>query len=713
MFSRFSPMALTRVSQDRRAVHEGRRTRQTRFRHPGRTRARFRLEGLEERCLLSGISSITEFPLPSPQGQGNLTGITVGPDGNLWFTDWGDNSIGMINPNTHAISLFPIPTAGAGPEGITVGPDGNLWFTEWFITKNNTNQIGEINPTTHAISEFVVPRDMVHPDGITAGPDGNLWFTCEADPYVASFNLTTHAVTQYPTTNGDTHSITAGPNGNLWFGTNHGSVDEINPSTGAQADVAANLSGAAPGSMGITTGPDGNIWVTSETNVVAMINPTTGASSQFTIPTANAGSYAITSGPDGNLWFTDINDGQIDSINPTTDAITTYAVPFGGTELEGITAGPDGTLWFTDAGNNAIGVATLTANQLAVTAQPPASVTAGSGFGLTVTAENSSGNPITSFDGTVTVALASNPGGATLGGTLTATASNGVATFSGLTLTTADPGYTLDVSASGLGAGVTSSITVTPATASQVVITTQPPSSVTAGSSFGVQASIEDAYGNVETSASNAVSVALATNPTGTTLGGTLSATASDGVATFSGLTLTKAASGYTLQVSSSGLTGATTSAIAVTPAAATQVVITQEPPASVALNASFALIAAIEDAYGNVVTSATDTVKVALDNNPTGAKLGGTLSEKASDGVATFSRLTLSKVGTGYTLELTSSGLTTAVTSPISVTSNGADVVLAPPGGTGPPDPSLAPLVLDSLDVSSISATRKHAGLV
>ncbi len=105
----------------------------------------------------------------------------------------------------------------------------------------------------------------------------------------------------------------------------------------------------------------------------------------------------------------------------------------------------------------------------------------------------------------MTVALANNPGGATLGGTLTATASNGVATFSGLTLTTAASGYTLEVSGSGLGSGVTSAITVTPAAASQVVITQQPPASVTAGSGFGLQASIEDAYGNVVTSASNAV----------------------------------------------------------------------------------------------------------------------------------------------------------------------------------------------------------------
>ena len=78
--------------------------------------------------------------------------------------------------------------------------------------------------------------------------------------------------------------------------------------------------------------------------------------------------------------------------------------------------------------------------------QPPASVAAGSSFGLTVDVDDASGNLFTSFNGTVTVALANNPGGATLGGTLSVTASQGVATFSGLTLTKAASGYTLTVS---------------------------------------------------------------------------------------------------------------------------------------------------------------------------------------------------------------------------------------------------------------------------
>ena len=249
-------------------------------------------------------------------------------------------------------------------------------------------------------------------------------------------------------------------------------------------------------------------------------------------------------------------------INPTTHAITEYVVNGATSTPLGITAGPDGNIWFADQVNG-IGVDYL--KNLAVTQQPPSSVIAGIGFGLTVQAEDSSGNLITSFNGTVTLALASNPGGAALGGTLTVTASGGVATFSGLTLNKAASGYTLVATTSGLGQGVTSAMTVTPAAATQVVITQQPPATVKLSTAFAMKGAIEDAYGNVVTTSSSTVTVGLANNPTGATLGGTLSVSASQGVATFSSLTINKIGSGYTLRVSSSGLTSAVSNPINVT----------------------------------------------------------------------------------------------------------------------------------------------------
>jgi hypothetical protein len=71
----------------------------------------------------------------------------------------------------------------------------------------------------------------------------------------------------------------------------------------------------------------------------------------------------------------------------------------------------------------------------------------------------------------------------------------------------------------------------------------------------------------------------------------------------------------------------------------------------------------------------------------------------KAREGVVTFSGLTINKTGNGYTLQLTSSGLNSAVTSGINMTSSGNGIAAAGPPVAGAPDPLLAPLVLDSPD--------------
>ncbi len=309
---------------------------------------------------------------------------------------------------------------------------------------------------------------------------------------------------------------------------------------------------------------------------------------------------------------------------------------------------------------------------LVVTTQPPASFAAGAAFGVTVTAEDPTGNVDTAFNGTVTVALLNNPGGATLGGTLTATAQDGLATFSDLTLDQAGSGYTLLVSASGLGSATTDAFDVTPAAATQVVVTSQPPSSVNPGSPFGLTVAAEDPYGNVDPTFNGTVTVGLSANPGGATLGGTLTVTAQDGVATFAGLTLNNAGTGYTLQVSSNGLTSATTSAFNVV---LPQLVVTAQPPSSVIVGAGFGLTATVEDSSGNVDSSFNGTVTVGLSANPGGATLGGTLTVTAQDGVATFAGLTLNNAGTGYTLLVSANGLVGATTDAINVVTYTATV--------------------------------------
>ena len=100
---------------------------------------------------------ITEFPVPGANAK-LLQGITVGADGNLWFTtvalDVNGNpvaaGVGRITPDG-VVTEFPVPTASIGGRTIVAGPDGNLWFTE-----GGANQIGRVT-TAGAVTEFAIP----------------------------------------------------------------------------------------------------------------------------------------------------------------------------------------------------------------------------------------------------------------------------------------------------------------------------------------------------------------------------------------------------------------------------------------------------------------------------------------------------------------------------------------------------------------------------
>ncbi len=98
-------------------------------------------------------------------------------------------------------------------------------------------------------------------------------------------------------------------------------------------------------------------------------------------------------------------------------------------------------------------------SQLFVQTQPPSPLAAGTSFGLSVVVEDQYGKPDPNFVGNVSVALP--PGSsATLGGTTTVAAVNGVATFKGLTLSPSSSSVSLLVTSTGLTGTTTNPISI-------------------------------------------------------------------------------------------------------------------------------------------------------------------------------------------------------------------------------------------------------------
>jgi streptogramin lyase len=89
-------------------------------------------------------------------------GITLGPDGNVWFVANVANNIIEVTP-AGQFTAYPVPIGGSA-EFITAGPDGNVWYTD-----NFNSAIARLT-LAGVTTEFQTPTANSGPWGIGIGP---------------------------------------------------------------------------------------------------------------------------------------------------------------------------------------------------------------------------------------------------------------------------------------------------------------------------------------------------------------------------------------------------------------------------------------------------------------------------------------------------------------------------------------------------------------
>ena len=326
-----------------------------------------------------GVSPVAAAPAPAAGGAtayyniGGPSGIVTGPDGNLWFTNGSNDTIGKITP-VGVVSIYRSPGSISQPYEIIAGPDGNLWFTNngW----GGGNMIGRITPSGAVTSYSSTGVRALR--GIALGPDGAMWFTSHSLPAIG--RITTDGTITYYTNPGmqGPEGITAGSDGGLWFTDDSGNIGRIDPTT---HDIAFRyLAGSRlVGPSSIVTGPDGQLWFTDQGTQdssgnqidasIGYMSTTSGAYGYYTDPSI-VDPVGITVGPDGRLWFTNQStptDCPPCGTTPSIGQITTAGVISHFTDASpdhpspnldqpyGITTGPDGALWFTNSGGGGLG----------------------------------------------------------------------------------------------------------------------------------------------------------------------------------------------------------------------------------------------------------------------------------------------------------------------------------------------------------------------
>jgi virginiamycin B lyase len=311
-----------------------------------------RISSLLPALLAAGISlaaptvlaaaTITEYPLApgaAPQG------ITLGPDGNVWFVENGANKVGRITA-AGVITEFPLLTPDNQPAQIVAGTSGHLYLDEPGPTKVAFfDALGD--------KSFHESGSGVTAAGIAFGAAGSLWVT-DGTSKVLAYSSEFSGVGQCTMSDGFAHGfwgITVGREGTLWMtdATSNGIV-ALTSSGCAFGKVSLPNSNSGP--LFITSGQDGSIWFTEYTgNRIGRIQAS--SLNEFALP---AGSHPMMIAPslDGTLWFAEQGSNQIGHI--THDGVIAhYTVPTAASAPHGVVVGPDGSVWFTEQNGSKIG----------------------------------------------------------------------------------------------------------------------------------------------------------------------------------------------------------------------------------------------------------------------------------------------------------------------------------------------------------------------
>ncbi len=517
----------------------------------------------------SGSVTVTQTPASvgmqvQPAGAVNATAFTTQPVVRIR-----DNAGLLIATSTAAVTASVATGTGVLGGTLTVNAvNGVATFTNLQLTGSGAHTLSFASAgLTSATSASV---------SITAGTATQLTINTQPAGAVSGVNFTTQPVVAIRDVSGNQTTSTASVTAALASGTGTLSgTTTVAAVNGVATFTDLRIAGSGAHTLtftsaGLTSATSGSVTVTQTPASVGMQVQPAGAVNATAFTTQpvvrildNAGLLIATSTAAVTASVatgTGVLGGTL-----TVNAVNGVAT-FTNLQLTGSGAH---TLSFASAGltsatSASVSITAGTATQLAISTQPAGAV---SGVNFTtqpvIAIRDVSGNQTTST-ASVTAAIASGSG--TLSGTTTVVAVNGVATFTNLQIA-GSGAHTLTFTATGLTSATSGSFTVTQVAASLLVQTQ--PSGAASGVAFTTQPVVHilDNAGLLVTTGSGASLIVTAAIATGTgSLGGTLTANASNGVATFASLAITGSGD-HTLQFTTTAPALTTTSATVNVPA--------------------------------------------------------------------------------------------------------------------------------------------------
>lgn len=279
---------------------------------------------------------ITEYDLPRPDSQPH--DVLVDSDGMVWYSDFGDQFLGRLDPETLEVIEYPVPLHREGfPEGaldLEADPDGNLWLALMFQAG-----VARFDPRTETMETFQLPPDlltetsqqgMVAPHAI--GVDNKLWMVATDLRALYRMDLDSRAFetidlfADFPGPH-SIYTMMADEENDLWFldyaSQNIGVIDSETLSV-TLYPTPTERSRPRRGRFD----DQGRIWFAEFNGErIGMFDTNTAEMKEWEVPGGYFAPYDAAPDKEGKVWAGGMNADRILRLDPETGAFVQYQLP--------------------------------------------------------------------------------------------------------------------------------------------------------------------------------------------------------------------------------------------------------------------------------------------------------------------------------------------------------------------------------------------------
>ena len=281
---------------------------------------------------------ITEWDLPRKVIEPH--DVILDADGMAWFSDFGEQVLGKLDPKTGKVTEIPMPVlkpgAATGSLGLQSDKDGNLWLGMMF-----QGGVGKYDKTAGKFQTWSVPPeynlpmtqiDMVAPQ--SSSVDGKVWMQNNGFAAIHRLDLATGQVENFDFFRdekvGENHNIydvVPDSKNNAYFTDfQNEHIGRVDAKTGKMTLYAAPTLRSQP-RRGQMDSQD-RLWFGEyRGNRIGMFDTRTERFEEWEAPTPFSAPYDVVLDKNGDAWTGSMSSDRVLRLNPKTGQFTEYPLP--------------------------------------------------------------------------------------------------------------------------------------------------------------------------------------------------------------------------------------------------------------------------------------------------------------------------------------------------------------------------------------------------